>query len=213
MPYDRRMMKSRLLGALTLGLVISAVGACWTSAAAKGELAGPAVKPPLVPATWPAPSRSKWENENQRLYKTALAKAGLTRVQLEEWYPQRAGVEARSVSWNKFGPEDYCKILENYPGAPPRLLFGGTGHFGVAADGKLYCVAAELQTLGSKRESVEGTSPSCMGGAYQERAVSYGLFVLPEGVTVGGARTVRVPFYDLDLRYEEQCPMVPSARH
>lgn len=209
------MRQSLLVGrALTFCLAISAVGSCKTSASPKGDQAGPAVKPPLVATEpWPDASRSKWVKENWKLHKTALAKAGLSPVQLGGWLPQRTRTNDQSAPWHHFGAEDRCKLLENVPGAPPRLLYNPSGQFAVSAEGKVHCLVVDYQrSLGMKKEKLEGPPGNCVGGAYPATQVNYHLYVLPEGVPVGGERTVRVPYYDLDIRYEEECPMVPSAR-
>jgi hypothetical protein len=114
-----------------------------------------------------------------------------------------------SAPWRHFGPNSGCKIIKNEPGAPPRLLHNSTGQFALSAEGKVYCLVVDYQSLGSKQEQLAGPPRNCVGGAYQEANFNYHLYVLPEGVTVGGVRTVRAPSYDLDIRYEEQCPKLP----
>lgn len=209
------MRQSRLLGrAFTFCVVISAAGSCRTSASPKGDQTVPVIKPPLVAAEpWPDASRSKWVGENWKFQKAALAKAGLALVQLGGWLPPYALRNDQSAPWHHFGPEDRCKLLENVPGAPPRLLYNPSEQFAVSAEGKIHCLVVDHQgSLGLKKEKLEGRPRNCVGGAYPTREVNYHLYVLPEGVPVGGERTVQVPYYDLDIRYEEECPQVPSAR-
>lgn len=208
------MLRSRLLRrALTFCLVLSAVGSCRTSASPKGDPAAPAVPPPLVAAEPPPDAaRSKWVQENWKLQKTALAKAGLSAILLDPWQPRVTRRNDPSTPWHGFGPEVRCKLLENLPDAPPRLLFSPSGQFVVSVDGKVRCLLVDYQDLGKKKETLEGIPQSCGGGAYRETEVNHHLYVVPEGVPVGDARTVRVPYYELDLRYEKQCPPVPSAR-
>lgn len=213
--YHRWMRPTPILDrALTFCLVISAVSSCRSSASPKGDPLGPAVKPPLVAAEpWPDVSRSKWVNENWKLHRAALAKAGLAPIQLDGWYPQRAQMNDQSAPWRHFGAEERCKLLENVPGAPPRLLYNPSDKFAVSADGKVQCLLVDYQgSLGIKKEKLAGQPRNCMGGAQPATQPTYHLYVLPEGVPVGGWRTVPVSYYDLDISYEEQCPMVPSAR-
>ncbi len=207
-------MQPYLFGrALTFCLMISAVGSCRTSASPKGEQAAPEIKPPLLAAEPPVNrSRSKWVNENWKMQQTALAKARLAAVRLDSWQPRATGRNDPSTPWRNFGPEVRCKLLENLPGAPPRLLFNPGGVFVVSADGRVHCLVVDYQELGTKKESIAGLPPDCGGGAYRETEVNHHLYVVPEGVPVGEARTVRIPYYDLDIRYEGKCTPVPSAR-
>lgn len=207
-------MLPRVLGrSLSFCLVISAAASCRTSASPKGDRVGPAVKPPLVAADpQPSDARSKWARENSQLQKTALARAGLSAVRLESWQPRETRRNDPSTPWHGFGPEVRCKLLQNLPGAPPRLLFNPGGVFAVSADGKVRCVLMEYQELSPKKETIAGLPPDCGGGAYREAEVNHHLYVIPEGVPVGEAQSVRVPYHELDIRYETKCTPVPSAR-
>lgn len=146
------------------------------------------------------------------MQKTALAKAGLSAVRLDSWQPRATRRNDPSTPWHDFGPEIRCKLLENLPGAPSRLLFNLGGAFAVSADGKVHCLLVDYQELGTKKETLAGLPPDCGGGAYRETEADPHLYVVPDGVSVGDARTVRVPSYALDIRYEAKCTPVPSAR-